>query len=157
MGIGYVDSVVIYNRYINQTMDGAEQYFGTRIDNVRVEFTQEQNQNKSGSQDVSVCLLKIHNDVTLPKPYKVPELWNDLTTDEMLNSFTLSTDGDFFVLVKKKELNLDIDAPIGMQDSSAPEYDGGFYEYMKSKYSYVYQMSSFAVFSLIPYFQIGGK
>lgn len=157
MGIGYVDSVVIYNRYINQTMDGAEQYFGTRIDNVRVEFTQEQNQNKSGSQDVSVCLLKIHNDATLPKPYKVPELWNDLTTDEMLNSFTLNTDGDFFVLVKKKELNLDIDAPIGMQDSSSPEYDGGFYEYMKSKYSYVYQMSSFAVFSLIPYFQIGGK
>ena len=157
MGIGYVDSVVIYNRYINQTMDGAEQYFGTRIDNVRVEFTQEQNQNKSGSQDVSVCLLKIQNDSTLPKPYKVPELWNDLTTDEMLQNFTLSTDGDFFVLVKKKGLNLDIDAPIGMQDSSSPEYDGGFYEYMKSKYSYVYQMSSFAVFSLIPHFQVGGK
>ena len=71
MGIGYADSVVIYNRYINQTMDGAEQYFGTRIDNVRVEFTQEQNQNKSGSQDVSMCLLKIPNDSTLPKPYKV--------------------------------------------------------------------------------------
>lgn len=156
MGIGYIDSVVIYNRYYNDTT-GAEQYFGTRLDNVRVEFTQEQNQNKSGSQDVSVCLLKIPNDSTLPKPYKVPELWNDLTTDEMLQNFTLSTDGDFFVLVKKKELNLYIDAPVGMQGSSDPMYDGGFYEYMKSKYSYVYQMSSFAVFSLIPYFQIGGK
>ncbi len=157
MGIGYVDSVVIYNRYINQTMDGAEQYFGTRIDNVRVEFTQEQNQNKSGSQDVSVCLLKIPNDSTLPKPYKVPELWNDLTTDEMLSSFTLNTDGDFFVLVKKPELNLDIEAPVGVQTSRVPPYEEGFFEYMKSKYSYVYQMSSFAVFSLIPYFQIGGK
>ncbi len=157
MGIGYVDSVVIYNRYINQTMDGAEQYFGTRIDNVRVEFTQEQNQNKSGSQDVSVCLLKIPNDSTLPKPYKVPELWNDLTTDEMLNSFTLNTNGDFFVLVKKPELNLDIDAPIGVQDESNPEYYEGFLQYMKDKYSYVYQMNSFAVFGLIPHFEVGGK
>lgn len=157
MGIGYVDSVVIYNRYINQTMDGAEQYFGTRIDNVRVEFTQEQNQNKSGSQDASVCLLKIPNDSTLPKPYKVPELWNDLTTDEMLNSFTLNTDGDFFVLVKRKGLNLDIDAPVGIQDSDNPVYEGGFYEYMKSHYSFVYQMSSFAQLDAIPHFEVGGK
>lgn len=159
MGIGYVDSVVIYNRYINQTMDGAEQYFGTRLDNVRVEFTQEQNQNKSGSQDVSVCLLKIPNDSTLPKPYKVPELWNDLTTDEILNSFTLNTDGDFFVLVKKPELNLDITAPEGVQTSEDAPYadEGGFYEYMRTKYSYVYSMSSFAVFGLIPHFEVGGK
>ena len=157
MGIGYVDSVVIYNRYINQTMDGAEQYFGTRIDNVRVEFTQEQNQNKSGSQDVSVCLLKIPNDSTLPKPYKVPELWNDLTTDEMVSSFTLNTDGDFFVLVKKPELNLDIDAPEGVQTSGDTPYEEGFLQYMKDKYSYVYEMSSFAVFGLIPHFEVGGK
>lgn len=150
MGIGYIDSVIIYNRYYNDTT-GAEQYFGTRLDNVRVEFTKEQNQSKSGSEDVSDCLLKIPNDSTLPKPYLVPELWNDLTADEMLQNFTLSTDGDFFVLVKKKELNLDIDAPIGMQDIE------GFLDEMKSKYSYVYSMKSFAVFGLIPHFQVGGK
>ena len=156
MGIGYIDSVIIYNRYYNDTT-GAEQYFGTRLDDVRVEFTKEQNQSKSGSEDVSDCLLKIPNDSTLPKPYLVPEIWNDLTADEMLQNFTLSTDGDFFVLVKYEELNLDIDAPIGMQDSNNPEYGGGFYEYMKSKYSHVYKMSSFAVFGLIPHFQVGGK
>lgn len=157
MGIGYVDSVVIYNRYKHST-DG-EQYYGTRFDNVRMEFTQEQNQNKSGSQDVSVCLLKIHNDSTLPKPYKVSELWNDLTTDEMLNSFTLNTDGDFFVLVKKSELNLDITAPEGVQTSEDAPYadEGGFFEYMKGKYGYVYRMSSFAAYGLIPHFQVGGK
>lgn len=157
MGIGYVDSVVIYNRYINQTMDGAEQYFGTRIDKVRLDFTEEINQNQSGSQDVSKCLLSIDNDSTLPKPYKVPELWNDLTTDEMLNSFTLNTDGDFFVLVKKPELNLDIDAPEGVQTSRVTPYEEGFLQYMKDKYSYVYEMSSFAVFGLIPHFEVGGK
>lgn len=157
MGIGYNDSVVVYTRYINQTMNGAEQYFGTRIDNVRVEFTQEQNQNKSGSQDVSVCLLNIPNDSTLPKPYKVPELWNDLTTDEMLNSFTLNTDGDFFVLVKRKGLNLDIDAPIGVQTSGDTPYEEGFLQYMKDKYSFVYEMSSFAQLDAIPHFEVGGK
>ena len=68
MGIGYIDGVIIYNRYYNDTT-GAEQYFGTRIDGVRVEFTKEQNQSKSGSEDVSDCLLKIPNDSTLPKPY----------------------------------------------------------------------------------------
>lgn len=156
MGIGYIDSAIIYNRYYNDTT-GAEQYFGTRLDGVRVEFTKEQNQSKSGSEDVSDCLLKIPNDSVLPKPYLVPEIWNDLTADEMLQNFTLSTDGDFFVLVKKKELNLDIDAPIGVQTSRVSPYEEGFFEYMKSKYSYVYSMSSFAVFSLIPYFQIGGK
>ncbi len=41
MGIGYVDSVVVYNRYINGLME-TETYFGTRFDNVRVELTQEQ-------------------------------------------------------------------------------------------------------------------
>lgn len=156
MGIGYIDSVIIYNRYYNDTT-GTEQYFGTRLDGVRVEFTKEQNQSKSGSEDVSDCLLKIPNDSTLPKPYKVPELWNDLTADEMLNSFTLNTNGDFFVLVKKPELNLDIDAPEGVQTSRVTPYEEGFLQYMKDKYSYVYQMSSFAVFGLIPHFEVGGK
>lgn len=158
MGIGYVDSVVVYNRYYNDTT-GSEQYFGTLFDGVRVEFTKEQNQIKSGSEDVSDCLLKIPNDSTLPKPYLVPELWNDLTTDEMLENFTLNTDGDFFVLVKKAELNLDIEAPIGIQDTNLTPYkeNDGVLDYMKSKYSYVYEMRSFAVFGLIPHFQVGGR
>lgn len=154
MGINYIDSVVVYNRYYNDTT-GSEQYFGTRFDGVRVEFTKEENQSRTGSEDVSDCLLKIPNDSTLPKQYIIPELWNDLTTDEMLEKFTLSTEGDFFVLVKKEELNLDIDVPVGMQESE--NYGGGFLEYMKVKYGYVYSIKSFAVFKLIPYFQVGGR
>ena len=154
MGINYIDSVVIYNRYYNDTT-GSEQYFGTRFDGVRVEFTKEENQSRTGSEDVSDCLLKIPNDSTLPKPYIIPELWNDLTTDEMLEKFTLSTEGDFFVLVKKEELNLDINVPVGLVESY--DYEGGFLEHMKTKYGYVYNISSFAVFKLIPYFQVGGK
>lgn len=151
------DSVVIYNRH--DLSAGGEQYYGTRFDNVRVEFTQEQNQNKSGSQDVSVCLLKIPNDSTMSKPYKDPKSWAQLTTEKMLENFTLNTDGDFFVIVKKAELNLDVEAPVGVQTSEDAPYadEGGVYEYMKGKYGYVYRMSSFAAYGLIPYFQVGGR
>lgn len=156
MGINYDDSVVVYNRY--EHSEYGEQYYGTRFDNVRVEFTQEQNQSKSGSQDVSTCLLKIHNDSTLPKPYKDPKSWAQLTTEEMLENFTLSTDGDFFIIVKKKELNLDTDAPVGLQETRNELYsDGGFYEYINGKYGYVYKIKTFEVYGLIPYFQVGGR
>lgn len=150
----YQDSIVIYNRYWNESLR-KEQYFGTRLDGVCVEFTKEQNQSRTGSEDVSDCLLKIPNNSTLPKPYIIPELWNDLTTDEMLGKFTLSTEGDFFVLVKKEELNLNIDVPVGLVESN--NYGGGFLDCMKVKYGYVYNINSFAVFKLIPYFQVGGK
>lgn len=158
MGIGYIDSVIIYNRYYNDTT-GAEQYFGTRLDGVNLEFTEEQNQNKSGSEDVSVCLLSIKNDSTLPKPYKDPKSWAKLTGDEMMEYFTLNKDGDFFVLVKRDDLNLDIEAPVGLVDGSLSPYaeEGSVLDYMKLNYGYVYSLSSFASFKLIPHFEVGGK
>lgn len=154
-GIGYVDSVIVYNRYVRKT-DEAEQYFGTRFDGVRIEFTQEENQNKAGKENTSVCLLKINNDSTLPKPYIGRVSWKNQTTEEMLNAFTLDVDGDFFVIVKRKGLNLDIDAPVGEQNSDDPPYNGNFFEYMKKKYDFVYSINSFEQKELIPYFQVGG-
>lgn len=151
--IYFTDSVVVYNMYVNGLHEET-QYFGTRFDNVRIEFTQEENQNKAGKEDASVCLLKIMNDNTLPKPFKEPREWEHLTTDEMLQYFTLDIDGDFFVIVKCKELNLDRQAPIGVCDSNA--YDGNFFEYMKQNYGYVYSMNSFARTIGIKYFQVGG-
>lgn len=155
MGLGYVDSVIVYNRFESRA-DG-ELYFGTRFDNVRVEFTQEENQNKSGSENVSVCTLKISNNSTLPKPFLDPMEWKKLSKEEKLEHFTLSTDGDFFVVVKRNGLNLNVDAPVGIQSSNDPLYEDGFFEYIKRKYGYVYQMRTFAQFELIPYFQIGGQ
>lgn len=156
MGINYVDSVVIYNRYIDGLYE-TEQYFGTRFDNVRLEFTQEENQNRAAKENVSVCLLKIHNDTTLPKPYKDPMTWKSMTADERPKNFTLNVEGDFFVIVRKKELSLDIEVPLGKQESENPLYGGNFFEYMKGKYGYVYTMNSFASLRLIPHFQVGGR
>lgn len=155
MGIGYDDSVVVYNQYFNGVWE-TEYYFGTRFDNVRVEFTQEENRRLNDREDASVCLLKIPNDSTLPKPYKDPKTWEKLTTEEMLENFTLDTDGDLFVIVKKESLNLDIQAPTGIIESNASPYKGKFLDYMKREYGYVYLVNSFAVFDAIPYFQVGG-
>lgn len=151
--IYFTDSVVVYNMYVNGLREET-QYFGTRFDNVRIEFTQEENQNKAGKEDASVCILKIKNDDSLPKPFLDPRSWEHLTTDEMLQYFTLDVDGDFFVIVKRKGLNLDVQAPVGVCDSNA--YDGNFFEYMKQNYGYVYSINSFEQFDGIPYFQVGG-
>ena len=156
MGIGYVDSVVVYNRYVNGIME-TETYFGTRFDNVRIELTQGANQKASGMENASVCVVKILN-VNLPKPYKAPEVWNDLTTDEMLESFTLDTEGkNFFVIVKKAELGIDIDVPVGLIDDDASKYPGGFFEHIKTKYGYAFSVDTVDVYTMIPRFEIGGR
>lgn len=157
-GAGYDDSVVIYNYYYNATLD-SWQYYGTRIDGVKLEFTQEKNENQSGSQDVSVCLLSIKNDSALPKPYLECKQWAKLTGVEMTDYFTLNTEGDFFVLVKRADLNLDIEAPVGLVDDRTSPYmeEGGVLDYMKKNYDHVYNVSSFASFKGLPHFEVGGK
>lgn len=152
----FVDSVVVYNRYINGLME-TETYFGTRFDNVRVELTQGANQKASGMENASVCVVKIPN-ANLLKPYKAPEVWNDLTTDEMLDSFTLDTEGkNFFVIVQKAELGIDIDVPVGLIEQDETKYPGGFFEYIKTKYGYAFSVDTVDVYTLIPRFEIGGR
>ena len=139
MGIGYVDSVVVYNRYINGLME-TETYFGTRFDNVRVELTQGANQKASGMENASVCVVKIPN------------------VKDMLESFTLDTEGkNFFVIVKKSELGIDIDVPVGLIDQDETKYPGGFFEYIKTKFGYAFSVDTVDVYTLIPRFEIGGR
>ncbi|MCM1219710.1 MAG: hypothetical protein NC321_16045 [Clostridium sp.] len=158
MGINYVDSVVVYNRYINGLYE-TEQYFGTRFDNANIEFTEEENQTKAGKENVSVCVMKLMNDSTLAKPYLDPKEWEHLVGDERLENFTINKGSDFFVIVKREGLNLDVQVPTGKiesNDEKYKDYDYNFFEYMKQNYSYVYSVNSFAQRILIPHFQIGG-
>lgn len=157
MGIGYVDSVVVYNRYINGLME-TETYFGTRFDNVRVELTQGANQKASGMENASVCVVKIPN-ANLPKPYKAPEVWNDLTTEEMLESFTLDTTSkSFFIISKKDDIAVDIDVPLGTIEEDYDKYgEDGWFGYVKGKYGYVFGIDTVDVYTLIPRFEIGGR
>ena len=154
MGIGYKDSVVVYNRYISGLMEN-EQYFGTRFDNARVELTQGANQKTSGMEDVSACTVKIPN-VDLPKPYKAPEVWNKLAAEEKLENFTLDTKGrNFFIIVMKEELGINIDVPVGLVEGK--ENQNGFFEHIKEKYGYAFSVDTVDVYNLIPRFEIGGK
>ena len=151
MGIGYKDSVVVYNRYAK----GPEQYFGTRFDNVRVELMQGEDQKVSGAENVSVCIVKIPN-IDLPKSYKAPKVWKALEAEEKAENFTFDTEGEnFFVIVKKDELRIDIDLPTGLIESES--YSGGFFEHIKEQYGYAFSIDTVNVYNLIPRFEIGGK
>lgn len=151
MGIGYKDSVVVYNRYAK----GPEQYFGTRFDNVRAELTQGADQKVSGMEDVSACVVKIPN-TDLPKPYIAPKAWKKLTEEEKAENFTLDAESqNFFIIVKKDELGIDIDVPAGLVESD--RYAGGYFEYVKEQYGYAFSLDTADVYSLIPRFEIGGK
>lgn len=151
MGIGYKDSVVVYNRYAK----GPEQYFGTRFDNVRVELTQGADQKVSGMENVSACVVKIPN-IDLPKPYIAPKVWKALDIVEKTENFTIDTEGqNFFVIVKKDELGIDIDVPTGLVESDS--FSEGFFEYVKERYGYAFSLDTVDVYTLIPRFEIGGK
>lgn len=151
MGIGYKDSVVVYNRYAK----GSEQYFGTRFDNVRVELTQGADQKVSGMENASACVVKIPN-TDLPKPYIAPKAWKRLTKEEKTEKFTLDTESqNFFIIVKKDELGIDIDVPTGLVESD--RYSGGFFEYVKEQYGYAFSLDTVDVYTLIPRLEIGGK
>lgn len=163
MGINYTDSVVVYNRYVNGLYE-TTQYFGTRFDNVRIELTQGANQKASGMENASVCTVKIPPESVKKsgKKYKSPEVWNDLTTDEMLETFTLDTEGkNFFVIAKMVNevlgIDIDIDVPVGLLESDYYEEYGGFFEYIKTKYGYAFGVDTVDVYTLIPRFEIGGR
>lgn len=155
MGIGYVDSIVLYNRYENGVL-GNVYYIGTRFDGVRIELTQGANIRTSGLENADSCVVKIPNNTTLPKPYVEPVQWLGLTTDEMQKAFTLDKNNkNFFVIAKKKELGIDINLPKGMIDGET--YQEGFLEHISTTYGYTYMLNTVDVYTLIPRFEIGGS
>lgn len=107
-------------------------------------------------ENADACVVKIPNDGTLSKPYVPPEVWNGQTTEIMAQNFTIDTANDnFFVIVKKPELGIDLDLPVGEIESDA--YRGGYFQYIKEKYGHAYVADTLNVYNLIPRFEIGGN
>lgn len=153
MGIGYKDAVVLYNRHYNDTLE-TEYYFGTLFENVRIELTQAENISKSGIKDADSFLVKIPNDGTLN--YVNPPDWENMSEEEKLKHFTLrSNDFDFVVIVKKDELLIDRELPVGLINSD--DYPGKFFQYMITEKGNCYKVNTISAYSLIPRFEIGGK
>jgi hypothetical protein len=156
MGIRYIDSIILYNRYVESLTD-TEYYVGTRFDNVRVELTQGANIKNSGLENADSCLAKICNDETLPKPYKAPKEWINTPNEEKLEYFTFNPDNkDFFAIVYKPELGVSVeDLPTGLVKSS--DYGKNrFYQYVRGKYGHSYVIHTVDVYSLIPRFEVSG-
>lgn len=153
MGIGYVDSIVLYNRYVTGPLE-EEVYVGTRFNRVRVELTQGAVIRTTGNERADSCVVKIP-DRELPKPYAAPRVWLGFTEEEKNSSFTIDRENkNFFVICKKAELGIDLSVPEGVVKSAA--YPAGFYQYIRERYGYAYPVKTVDIYQLIPRFEIGG-
>lgn len=153
-GLKFIDSVIVYNGYEDGLMETV--YFvGTRFDNVRVELTQASNIKESGNENSDSCLIKILNNENLSKPYLPAQLWKKLPNEEKLNYFTLDEKGkDFFVIVKKKNINIDYELPVGLVEND--DYKGGFYQYVRDNFGFAYAIHSLNIPDMIPRFEVSG-
>ena len=153
MGIGYVDSIVVYNRWEE---NGDEYYSGTRFDSVRIELTQGSSMRTNGLESTSECVTKIPITKERSEKYLPPMQWKDLDQVKKQSHFTFDKDNHtFFAIAKKKELGIDIELPVGL--ITREKYPEGFYEYVSNHYGYVYLLNAVDVFSLVPRFEISGS
>jgi hypothetical protein len=153
MGLGYTDSVIVYNRYMDALTE-TEYYIGTRFDNVRVELTQGANIRESGMENADSCIVKIPNSGSLP--YKPPKEWLNLPSEEKLDYFTFNPDNkDFTVIVSKVELSITAELPTGLVKSA--DYKNGFYQFVRNKYGYTYAIHTADVYRVIPRFEVSGQ
>lgn len=88
--------------------------------------------------------IKILCDGGVKKPWMPPKEW-DQTEDSI--TFTSGNNFDFFCL-GKWDGNIATDADYG---------DEGFYNYMNRTMDYVFAVTSVAMYSVIPHFEIMGK
>lgn len=155
-GLNYDASVILYNYYENSVTEDSY-FFGTRFDNVRVELTEAANIRASGLENADSCTLKIKKDKNLPKTYLPPKQWENLTTDEMENYFTIRKDeNDFFVIVKKDSLGINVDLPVGIVDNNNRAYRNGFYQYVRERYGYTYAIHTADSFDQLERFEATG-
>lgn len=152
MGINYIDSGIVYNRWEE---DGKEYYSGTRFDNIRIELTQGADMRTKGLESASECVMKIPNVGEVSTKYLPPMQWLVLDREEKQKHFTFDKDNlTFLVIAKKAELGIDIELPVGI--ITREKYPEGFYEYVRNQYGYAYLLKAVDVFGLIPRFELSG-
>lgn len=80
-----------------------------------------------------------------------------MTTEEMVENFTLDTASkNIFIISKKTELGMDIEVPLEVIESNTYK-PGGFFEVIKNGYGYVFSIDTVDVYTVIPRFEIGGR
>lgn len=143
----YKDTITLFNRKPGGTF--GDTWYPTIIKNVNLNIDRAAILAKYGpeSQDKAVLSIRYKRDVdtviVADKPWMPPKEW-DRTEDSL--TFAGGNQFDFFW---QGEWNGGI--------VSDADYTEGFYEYMNRKYDYVFAVSSVAMYSVIPRFEIMGK
>lgn len=136
--IFYNKTVTVYNRSVEGLM-GKETWFPTVLKDVRLLITKGENISKSGMESADSARLFIKTD-NLPKEYKKPLEWQNLSAEDKTRVFTLISGTDFFV----------------EGDTSSEEPETDFFLYMKEKYDNCFKITNVDVFELIPHLEVGG-
>lgn len=148
----YSDTITLFNRYQSKLGDT---WFPTVLRNVDLNIDKAAITAKYGENSADKAKLHVKYQrqgagiLVGGKPYLAPKEW-DRQTNDLLHAtvtFTDGTDFDFFFL--------------GDWGSTSPIYDNdyldGFYNYMEKNHDYVFAISSVAMYTVIPHFEIMGK
>ena len=147
--IMYQDTITLFNRKTGERGQG-DTWYPTVIKGVNLNIDRAAILAKYGADSQDNALLSIpytpKNGETLvsDKPWMPPKEW-DKTEDSI--TFSSGTNFDFFW---KGEWN-------GGIVSDSDYGDEGFYNFMNRTHDYVFAISSVAMYSVIPHFEIMGK
>lgn len=138
----FTDTVTIFN-YHEDKKKGIAQWYPTVLNGVELQIAKGINISKSGNDNADSASLHIQINDYIRKIYRKPKQYKNL--DDKSGHFTLKP-GDFFIEGEYPEDVID--------DTS---YQNGFFEYMKSAYDDVYNITTVDVFKVIPHFEVGGR
>lgn len=145
----YKDTVTLFNRKPGERGQG-DTWYPTIIKGVNLNIDRAAILAKYGSESQDNAMLSVPykrdgtNVIVAGKPWMPPKEW-DRTEDAV--TFASGNDFDFFW---KGEWD-------GGIVTDAEYLDEGFYNYMNRTRDYVFAVSSVAMYSVIPHFEIMGK
>lgn len=145
----YHDKITLFNRKPGGRGEG-DTWYPTVIDGVNLNIDRAAILAKYGAESQDNAMLSIRyqkdgeNIMVAEKPWMPPKAW-DKTEDSL--TFTAGTNFDFF-WAGEWDGGIVSDADYG---------DEGFYNYMNRTHDYVFAISSVALYSVIPHFEIMGK
>ena len=151
-GIGYNSKIIIYNQAGTGEIGDTVTFYGTALENVRLEWTEAKSISTMGEKNANRCTAKIY-DLDMPKAYVTPETWQGLSDKTAALTFDKQT---FFIITDKSDIGINnVPAPTGAVSDSL--YADGFKEYLITTYGGVFEVNTIDHYSLIPHWEIGGK
>lgn len=148
----YNDTITIFNRYKTA---GGDIWFPSVLRNVDLNADRAAIVAKYGAQSTDEALLHVKysaddGSITVcGKEYLSPKEWNAHDTEDLPACITFNSGNafDFFIVGEWPE-----DEEINDND-----YLDGFYNFANNRYDEVYALSSVAMYSVIPHFEIMAK